>query len=179
MSLSQIYEGWKNHLLPEEKKKAFIEDSALHAERGSVLVIGIKFEKTTVILEGEEGKILQEFWRIYSESVNWLVIGHCVKTFDIPFLIRRSWLNLLPVPAGVIEGRYLSKRIIDTMETWACGTRDMISLDTLSKAFGLSGKNGNGKDFASLYAKDKEAALSYLRNDLELTEAIANKMGLI
>ena len=25
MSLGQIYEGWKNHLLPEERKKAFIE----------------------------------------------------------------------------------------------------------------------------------------------------------
>jgi len=25
MSLSQIYEGWKNHLLPEERNKAFIE----------------------------------------------------------------------------------------------------------------------------------------------------------
>jgi hypothetical protein len=26
MSLSQIYEGWKNHLLPEERIKAFIEN---------------------------------------------------------------------------------------------------------------------------------------------------------
>jgi hypothetical protein len=25
MNLGQIYEGWKNHLLPEERKKAFIE----------------------------------------------------------------------------------------------------------------------------------------------------------
>jgi hydrogenase maturation factor HypF (carbamoyltransferase family) len=25
MSLKQIYEGWKNHLLPEENEKAFIE----------------------------------------------------------------------------------------------------------------------------------------------------------
>lgn len=25
MSLIQIYEGWKNHLLPEEREKAFIE----------------------------------------------------------------------------------------------------------------------------------------------------------
>lgn len=25
MSLKQIYEGWKNHLLPEERMKAFIE----------------------------------------------------------------------------------------------------------------------------------------------------------
>mgnify|MGYP000297421914 FL=1 len=25
MSLGQIYEGWKNHLLPEERNKAFIE----------------------------------------------------------------------------------------------------------------------------------------------------------
>jgi len=29
MSLSQIYEGWKNHLLPEEKQKAFIEHVSL------------------------------------------------------------------------------------------------------------------------------------------------------
>ena len=28
MSLSQIYEGWKNHLLPEEINKAFIEHVA-------------------------------------------------------------------------------------------------------------------------------------------------------
>jgi hypothetical protein len=25
MSINQIFEGWKNHLLPEERKKAFIE----------------------------------------------------------------------------------------------------------------------------------------------------------
>ena len=25
MNLSQIYEGWKNHLIPEERNKAFIE----------------------------------------------------------------------------------------------------------------------------------------------------------
>ena len=29
MSLGQIYEGWKNHLLPEERKKAFIEHVSL------------------------------------------------------------------------------------------------------------------------------------------------------
>lgn len=28
MSLGQIYEGWKNHLLPEERDKAFIEHVA-------------------------------------------------------------------------------------------------------------------------------------------------------
>ena len=29
MSLKQIYEGWKNHLLPEDRLKAFIEDISL------------------------------------------------------------------------------------------------------------------------------------------------------
>jgi hypothetical protein len=28
MSLGQIYEGWKNHLLPEERKKSFIEHTS-------------------------------------------------------------------------------------------------------------------------------------------------------
>lgn len=29
MKINQIIEGWKNHLLPEEKQKAFIEDISL------------------------------------------------------------------------------------------------------------------------------------------------------
>lgn len=34
MKLTQIYEGWKNHLLPEERTKAFIEHVSL--ERTSI-----------------------------------------------------------------------------------------------------------------------------------------------
>lgn len=30
MSLNQIYEGWKNHLLPEENKEAFINSVSIH-----------------------------------------------------------------------------------------------------------------------------------------------------
>lgn len=29
MSIGQIYEGWKNHLLPEERQKAYIEEVSL------------------------------------------------------------------------------------------------------------------------------------------------------
>ena len=36
MSLSQIYEGWKNHLLPEERSKAFIEHVA--QERNDICI---------------------------------------------------------------------------------------------------------------------------------------------
>jgi hypothetical protein len=36
MSLSQIYEGWKNHLLPEERNKAFIEH--VSQERNNICV---------------------------------------------------------------------------------------------------------------------------------------------
>ncbi len=30
MNLKQVYEGWKNYLLPDEKKKAFIEEVSDH-----------------------------------------------------------------------------------------------------------------------------------------------------
>ena len=36
MSLAQIYEGWKNHLLPEERSKAFIEHTA--QERNDICI---------------------------------------------------------------------------------------------------------------------------------------------
>jgi hypothetical protein len=162
-----------------KKKAEFIETCALRAEHGKILVIGLlDHTGQDMILEGDEREVLQQFWASYVASHH-LIVGHYIKGFDIPFIVRRSWMLGVIVPQGVMEGRYLNHRFFDTMEAWQLGTRDTISLDNLSKAFGLSGKNGNGKDFASLYQTDKAKAFEYLRNDLQLTRDVAKKMRLI
>lgn len=166
----------------EQKKKEWLEDGALHANTGIVLVVGIleSDSRNITILEGEESSIIKGFWDFFSETTD-MIVGHNIKGFDVPFILRRSWLLGIQTPVDIVRGRYINDRFIDTMERWACGTRDTISLDNLSKAFGLPGKSGSGKDFAGQYMLGgdfKKKALDYLRNDLLMTHAVAKGMGM-
>jgi len=105
------------------------------------------------------------------------MIGFNIFAFDLPFLIRRSWKYGIQ-PQGVRKGRYWSDDLVDLRELWQMGNRqDHGSLDSIAKHFGVGAKNGNGKDFANLWAADKTKAIEYLRNDLNLVAAIAQRMG--
>lgn len=190
--LSQFQPTFKpdSRLKDEAKIKADIEDkradwlacAALHAEHGKILCIGFMEgvdRETFSILEGEETAILKTFWNGFINNTPKKFIGHFVKGFDVPFIIRRSFILGVEICPSVMEGRYMCKRIVDTMEAWACGTRDTISLDNLSRALGVGKKNGSGADFAKLYKEEPEKAKEYLINDLHLTALCAQKMGLL
>lgn len=179
-----------------EKKLAheahFIERAALNAGTGQVLAIGcyrvvdgkpkgtIKYNET--FDDDGERQLLQGFWGIVSDVVlskGHRLVGHNIHGFDLPFLIRRSWLLGVIVPEGLlINGRYWHESFIDTMKLWGCGTfNGFIGLDELAKYLGLPGKNGNGADFARLLKTDRQAAINYLQNDLTLTYAVAERLG--
>ncbi len=67
---------------------------------------------------------------------------------------------------------------IDLMERWGLGDKqDRISLKDIAKFFDLPPKTGDGADFANLWATNKEAAIEYLKLDIELTEMVAKRMG--
>lgn len=165
------------------------EKAALNAEYGKVLAIGIKFEKGTIYggekmetLLGEERNIIVTFWLYALESYNkggeiW--IGHNSNTFDLPFLLRRSMILGVKVPKQLTPSpRYWPGDFwIDLMDLWKAGDyRATISLDRFCKASGLEGKNGSGKWFAQLLEEDKEAAIKYLENDIEITAQLAEKV---
>lgn len=168
----------------EKKKAEWIDECALYADRGYILAIGLmKNDGTIVTLHGiAESELIQGFWGAYKAD-DGMILGHCIKSFDLPFIIRRSWMNGIAVPPSIFRGRYFNERIFDTMEQWACGNyQERISLDNLAKAFGLPGKNGNGKDFASQYlagGESKQKAIEYLLNDLRMTQTVAEAMGII
>ena len=80
---------------------------------------------------------------------------------------------------SIREGRHWSDTFLDLRETWQLGNRQLAgSLDSISKAFGLSGKTGSGAEFGKLWANPttRSQAEAYLRKDLELTEAIYLRM---
>jgi DNA polymerase elongation subunit (family B) len=127
--------------------------------------------------------MLTKFWDKVRYQVNSYgkIIGFNIVGFDLPYLIRRSWIHSVPICEGIKRGRYFSDtHVVDLAEIWRLGEKNtFISLDRLSRVLGTGEKSGSGKDFAALLATDREAALKYLANDLELTARLAKKLGAI
>jgi hypothetical protein len=165
-----------------EQQAKWLADGALSAITGRVLCVGTLGDDVFLAYENEdEAKLLDQWWgacALHLRAGN-RMIGFCCKTFDLPFLIRRSWRYGIQVPNCVFDGRWFDSGIVDVAERWALGnrdTRDRISLDNLSKFLGIGAKNGDGKDFAALWATDRTKAIEYLKNDLELTKRAYERM---
>lgn len=168
-------------------KEAFIADAALSPVTGRVLAIGY-CGKAGNIIDGdakEEHDLLSQFWDEYrwSTETKQPMIGFNIFGFDLPFLIRRSWLLDVDVPADVIrDNRYWSKTFIDLMVVWGCGAYgDRIKLDKLAAYFGCTRKSGSGADFHKLWndPATRSQAIEYLKTDLQVTVEVARKMEVI
>lgn len=173
-----------------EKRLAWMDKLALHAHTARILAIGYIHEyvtaglvtnvETVILHDMPEQDMLKKFWDLFREFGGFQFVGHNILDWDIPFMIRRSYILGVYVPFETMEGRYLSRRFVDTMKTWGCGNGEMISLDMLSRVLGVGKKNGEGKEFAGLYnnPETRQTALDYLSNDLKLTKECATKMGI-
>jgi len=161
----------------EKKRAEYIAKAALSPLTGRVLAIGIKAEGVRTVLDYQDEKhTLKEFWKYFRRNSCAKWVGHNSNSFDWPFLIKRSWKYNLSVPTGIKDGRYYCKNITDTMELFCSAYGERISLDRLGRYFGVGEKNGSGKHFAELYYSNKDEAITYLYNDLDLTEAVWERM---
>ena len=167
----------------------FAEKAALCPSTGRVLIVALCTANTgdVTFLEGPELELLEMFWlttRAHKRS-SCKMAGVNIYDFDLPFLIRRSWILGCPVPSFVID--LLSKwtnydsMFVDLRLCWQCGNRQATSnFDHIGRAMGTGGKSAgdHGKHFAELYAKDRAAALEYAANDVRQPAAWLYKMGL-
>ena len=167
-----------------ESRELWRQNAALSALTGRVLAIGVSMDgETKVIGLEDESETINWFWLQWQDARmtrgNEKFVGFCVKPFDLPFLVQRSWIHGVHVPFDVFEGRYWNSAFIDLQERWLCGGRDSrgASLDAVCRAFGLEGKHGTGADFARLWESDRYAAFAYLKHDLWLTRQLAERMG--
>jgi hypothetical protein len=175
-------------------RSTFVSNAALAPESGKVLAIGLAYigdegkPADFFALTGDEAEVLRSFWRIVSDSLTGktdrtLFVGFNSREFDLPFLVARSWVNSVSIPPAVFElrGRFpnWSSAFYDLRDLWILGRNSGRSnLDTVARALTGEGKSGSGADFASDLASDPEAAIAYLRKDLELTCRVAYRMGL-
>ena len=172
------------------------EKAALSPITGRVLAIGcLSVESGNVKIAGNndattEAMILNGFWGLHAKCSSEMtsLVGFNCNGFDLPFLIRRSWLLGVDVPTLLIgDGIRETGVYIDLMQIWQLGNRqEFISLDRLGKLLSVGGKlesdNGepiNGADFHIMWREDRKTAIKYLTRDLQLTAAIAAKLGVV
>jgi DNA polymerase elongation subunit (family B) len=167
--------------------QADLDDSSLlDAQSARVAAIGYFVPATGryfISYDKDEAAMLRQFWNAYQTISNAgsKMIGFNIFGFDLPFIIRRSWGHGVSMPRNVMtsSGRYWSDTFIDLMQSWKCGSyKDYISLDKLAKFLGCGGKNGSGELFYKLWSTDRAAAIDYLVNDVKITHACAQKMGM-
>lgn len=178
----------------EASRKAwqrFVDGAALSAVTGRVLAIGVcqgRGSEPWIIgtTQTPEYVILSDFWDLCCEDIDYQqkLIGFNIFGFDLPFLIRRSWVNRIAVPGCVlVNNRNWAAIFIDLMHVWGCGVYgERIKLDSLAKFFGIDGKTGRGADFARLWLGSEEEhqqAVTYLHRDIEITRVVAVRMGVI
>lgn len=165
-----------------EKQEEFYEKAALCATTGQVLAIGWFNGKDCHIdtqdKPPEEDLLLGRFWDSCNQGAP--LVGHNIHGFDLPFLVRRSWLLGVSVPDWVLQdGRYWSPKFVDTMKVWGCGAYgEYIGIADISLALGGPGKPEgiSGGDFAALFENDRPRAIEYLKNDLAMTWTVAEAL---
>lgn len=197
------YRWKKQHTKQEELVDIKIQENEwtklcpLHALTGRVIAIGHMSpdNKSTVIgVDETEVQILEHFWRTMKDCYdkNIKVVGHNIRMFDFPFLIRRSWKHKVKVPECIFKGNHvfsgiISDWIIDLSDAWLMDNETRYyryqtkpnfdeypsvrllpkwNQNIISKFFGGTEKPFDGKNFEQMWNKDKAQAITYLVNDL-------------
>lgn len=168
-----------------EKKRRWIEEAALSAISGQILCAGTLRGSAFMLWDAPEfrgeDQLLIDLWGFMSGELQCgnTIAGFCIKSFDIPYMVRRSFKHGIKVPACIWQGRFLTDQIVDIADLWSCGSRDprdRISLDALARFLGVGQKTGTGADFAQLWVSDRQKAIAYLENDLKLTALAYERM---
>jgi len=168
----------------------FKDRAALCPTTGRVLLIAIfdvLSQDESFLLNDDESSLLFSWWEVVkaAKKSKERLAGVNIFNFDLPFLVRRSWILGVPVPNFVFD---LSSKWVnpdplffDLRAAWQLGNRTALSsFDLIGKALKTGGKSAgdHGKHFAELFASDRATALDYAANDVRQPAAWLYKMGL-
>ena len=167
----------------------FRDKAALSAIYGRVLAMGFLQDDQAFIIgaddEDQERELLTDFWETYKQFRNSqeIITGFNITGFDVPFVMRRSWILGIGVPAGVLKNnRYLELPFNDQRTTWSCGEHQAKGkVQEIALALGLPGKHKGkgGEEFANDWFSDRDEACKYLAMDVYNEREIGVAIGVI
>ena len=153
-------------------EEIFFQNAGIYSEFGRIICISVGFfhskngkqlfrkksfasDNEKELLEGFSS-VLQKFMK----SPEYVICGHNIKEFDIPFICRRMLINRLPLPKCLqISGKKpWETPFVDTMELWRFGDyKNYTSLKLLTAVFGIPTPKDDidGSQVATVYYKEK------------------------
>ena len=173
---------------PVKKERKIIEamikweqNQALNPETGEILLIVISDGHSYFDFYGDEAEMLGEVWDHFRESLDRgnRLVGHNCFGFDLPFMMKRSYIHGLSIPIGIYNHLYRrwGEHFVDTMKLWTLGAyQEFITLDKLDRLFGGPGV-GKGKKFKELWERDQQKAIEYCHGDVDATLRVSKQMG--
>jgi len=169
----------------------FIAESTLNPGLSRVLCIAYCNAETekAAIDWGDECDMLRRFWAKFEtcRTARRRMFGCNIFGFDLPFMIRRSWINDIDVPVEVSstwKHRITWNDLFcDIQVEWQMGSyRDKCSFDHIGRAFGTGGKSivgCSGADTWRVWRTNRPLAIEYVLNDVIQPVTWIRKMGLV
>lgn len=142
-----LFDSWKYKMKGgdnEEVIASYKKEAALYADFGRIVCISVgRLYKgdfvTTTFNDFDETEMLKKFFAVLDKG-DWILCGHAVKSFDIPYIFQRSIINGL-FPHELIDTSGLKPwemtGIIDTKELWSAGGFNKSGLVNITTALGL------------------------------------------
>jgi hypothetical protein len=165
-----------------------VANAALYPEYGQVAIIGLMSNvegmRQPNIEQLGEALLLRATWESLMECLGHsdIIIGWNLKGFDLPFLVKRSWMLGVKVSSRIsnpFKPRYpWHESIVDLMEVYACADfrSKFTGQNAACRAMGIRENPGRGAEFGELWKRDKKAALEYNAGDLRCLLALAERM---
>jgi len=168
----------------EQQREEWLSKCALSPLTGQVLMVGYDYgnEGTRVVdinSLDDENCLLDTVATFINHSD--LIIGHYIKSFDLPFIINRCRKHgITPPNVGYMaRGRWVwNENVIDLADLWTFNKYgEYISLNNMAKYFGLKPKDETiGENFEQVFNEDIEKAIAYCKHDIELTKQIYERL---
>lgn len=126
-----------SNLVDNDDKELYASHAALYPEFGKVIVITVgqvKFEDETPVAKirsiygDDESVVLHEFTqmmsKIFQTNGNVNLVGHNIKGFDLPYILKRCIVHGVPIPykLQLQKMKPWENCLLDTSEIWKFGT---------------------------------------------------------
>jgi len=149
----------------EEQKKL------LNPIDSRIVAIGVRKDGvSTIWCEDDERAMLVNFWEAWkTKGPNAPVVGFNIASFDIPFLVTRSFLLDVPVvPFSVKDVVDLREKLSAYRHGHSRG-----KLKEFAQLIGLSILDVDGSDVTRLWTEQRiKELVEYLNRDLEITDEL-------
>ena len=186
--------SWLDKRYPEHQdstiEELYLSVSALIPEFGKIVCVAAGFEDgkgnfVTKIISGEEKHILTENHSLLNkvQGMGFWICGHNVKSFDIPYIIKRSLMNgikpssLLPTP----DTKPWEVKAVDTKEFWQLGNyTSLCSLDLMCASMDVESSKdgevtGNNLHFSYWNTDSQEKINEYCEKDIKVLYQVVKK----